>query len=388
MRVVFVSVPAAGHLDPMMPLARELAAAGHEVTVATGPDLVERATRLGLAPLPVGPALAEAQLEIRRRVPGWVAAGGPEQWRDATVVFVDIMAPPMVAELIAALADRPPDLLIHDPCAYAGPLVARLLGIPSVCHHYSIPGRSEVAEHWGEAVAPLWDQWACSPSPLGGIYDYLVLGLCPPSLWDPDPGEFPTARRLRPTWEGGGERPEWLEELTGRPTVYVSFGTAYGETDVFQTVLEGLHNESLNVVVTVGARVDPEELRHEHPDVHVEGYVPQSVLLPHCDAVVCHAGSGTMLGALAHGLPLLCLPFGADHFFNAELCHSAGVARVLRPGAVTPEAVRGELRMLLDDPGYRARAATVRGEIDRMPAPAEWVQPLERLASERQPLVS
>jgi UDP:flavonoid glycosyltransferase YjiC (YdhE family) len=79
---------------------------------------------------------------------------------------------------------------------------------------------------------------------------------------------------------------------------------------------------------------------------------------------------------------------GADHFFNAEMCLSAGVARVLEPENVTPEAIRGEVCLLLGDPDYRARAAAIRGEIDKMPTPAEWVQPLERLAAQKQTLIS
>jgi UDP:flavonoid glycosyltransferase YjiC (YdhE family) len=45
-------------------------------------------------------------------------------------------------------------------------------------------------------------------------------------------------------------------------------------------------------------------------NVHVEHYVPQSLLLPHCSAVICHGGAGTTLSSLALGLPLLILPQG------------------------------------------------------------------------------
>jgi UDP:flavonoid glycosyltransferase YjiC (YdhE family) len=387
MRAVFVSMPLSGHFDPMVPLASELDAAGHEVVVATGPDMVERAAWLRLSTLQVGPSYAEAVVEIQRRFPGG-RAHGRGGWREASVIFTDVWARPMVAELMAALADRPPDLIVHEPNAYAGPLVARLLGIPSVCHHYSAPLSAEVAQFRGRAVAPLWDLWRCSPRPLGGLFDYLVLCLCPPSLWNPGPGQLPTAGRIRPMWAGGDVGPAWLDELGEDPMLYVTLGTvSFGRVDLFHTVLDALRHEPVNVVVTVGPRIDPEEFSPTYPNVHVERYIPQAALLPRCDLVVCHAGSGTMLGALAHGLPLLCLPLGADHFFNAEMCLAAGVARVLEPEAVTPESIRGEVRLLLGNPDYRARAATIRGEIDQMPTPAEWVQPLERLAAQKQTLM-
>jgi UDP:flavonoid glycosyltransferase YjiC (YdhE family) len=70
------------------------------------------------------------------------------------------------------------------------------------------------------------------------------------------------------------------------------------------------------------------------------------------------------------------------------MCLSAGVARVLKPEAITPEAIRSELRVLLHDPDYRARAGTIQCEINQMLTPAEWVQPLETLASEQQTLMT
>jgi UDP:flavonoid glycosyltransferase YjiC (YdhE family) len=377
-RVVFVAVPAAGHLDPMVPLAREMVGAGHEVSVASGSDMVDRAAKLGLSTLEAGPPGHQAGAEMRRRFPGGLTRG-QEQGKTAAPFFTEILAPRMVTDLMAALAHQPPDLIVHDPTAFAGPLVARLLGIPSVCHHYSSPGNTTL-EHWSTAVEPLWERWGCPTRPLGGIFDYLVLGMCPPSLWNPDPAVYPTARRIRPMCPISDEEPHWLTTLNDDPTVYVSFGTAFGTADMFQVVLDALAGEGLNLVVTVGAGTDPERLNPRRPNVFVERYIPQSALLPHCDLVVCHGGSGTMLGAVAHGLPMLCLPMGADHFFNAEMCRSAGIARVLRTEALVPETVRTEVLSLLEDGAYRAKATMIRREVDEMPTPAEWVLPIEGVA--------
>ena len=58
------------------------------------------------------------------------------------------------------------------------------------------------------------------------------------------------------------------------------------------------------VVVTVGRRNDPSALGPQPANVAVHQYIPQATLLPHCQAAVIHGGDGTMLGALAAGLPL------------------------------------------------------------------------------------
>ena len=66
----------------------------------------------------------------------------------------------------------------------------------------------------------------------------------------------------------------------------------------------------------------------------------QSAELPRCDAVLCHAGTGTTLAALVAGLPLVLVPQGADQFDNARACQRAGAAKVLVPDDVDPRAVR------------------------------------------------
>ena len=83
--------------------------------------------------------------------------------------------------------------------------------------------------------------------------------------------------------------------------------------------------------------------------------------------MVAHAGSGTLLGALAWGKPLVLLPQFADQFYNAERALRAGVALVLPPNEVTREAVAERVRTLLADATFSGRAGQVRAELAAMP---------------------
>ena len=89
----------------------------------------------------------------------------------------------------------------------------------------------------------------------------------------------------------------------------MTFGTVWNAADRFRLVLDGVEDLAA-VVVTTGAGVDPDALGRRPPNVHVHAFVPQATLLPFCDAVVCHGGSGTLLGAAAHALPQVVLPQG------------------------------------------------------------------------------
>jgi UDP:flavonoid glycosyltransferase YjiC (YdhE family) len=91
--------------------------------------------------------------------------------------------------------------------------------------------------------------------------------------------------------------------------------------------------------------------------------------MPYCRAVVSHAGAGTMLGALCHGLPQLCLPQRIDQPHNTAALVPTGAALALAPEEITADAVADSLRRLLDDPSYATNAGVLRDRIGSMPSP-------------------
>ena len=110
--------------------------------------------------------------------------------------------------------------------------------------------------------------------------------------------------------------------------------------DTAGRVLAGLRDLPAQVVVTVGRDIDPAELGPQPAHVRVERYVPQADVLPRASLVVSHGGSGSVLAALAHGVPLVLLPMGADQPYNAARCETLGVARSLDVIDATPGDVR------------------------------------------------
>ncbi|HWM00989.1 MAG TPA: nucleotide disphospho-sugar-binding domain-containing protein, partial [Actinophytocola sp.] len=129
---------------------------------------------------------------------------------------------------------------------------------------------------------------------------------------------------------------------------------------------------------------DPAILGQRPANVAAASFVPQALVLPRASAVVSHTGSGTMLGALASGLPQVCLPRGADQFANAERVQSIGAGVRLLPDEITPDSLRAAVTSVLDDPAYARTAAAMKSEIAAMPAAADVLDDLVHLAqSER-----
>src|SRR5690606_21323884 len=121
----------------------------------------------------------------------------------------------------------------------------------------------------------------------------------------------------------------WHEEEL--PLVYLTLGTITGSVSelraAYRLVLAAVATLPARAPRTTGDALDPSLLGAIPARVHVERFVPQAKLLPHVRAVVCHGGSGTVLGALAAGVPLVVLPLFADQPANAgEVARSgAGV---------------------------------------------------------------
>ena len=100
-----------------------------------------------------------------------------------------------------------------------------------------------------------------------------------------------------------------------------------------------------------------------------------------CDLVASHAGAGTILAALALGIPQLCLPQRADQFMNAEAIASAGAGLTIPPDRVDAATVARAVRRLLEDPSYLRAARAIADEMALMPSPEVVTPVLEALAA-------
>ena len=114
--------------------------------------------------------------------------------------------------------------------------------------------------------------------------------------------------------------------------------------------------EPVDVVITTG-EIDPASLTAP-ANVRVERFVPHSPVLDRAACVVCHAGMGITQKALAHGVPVVAVPFGRD---QPEVSRRVEVARAgvrLPARKLGPERLRESVRRAMElRPGAQRMAA-------------------------------
>ncbi len=367
MNFLFTCRPMLGHFQPLLSLAEAARTRGHSVAFATGEPIATQARAAGFDCFVAGLSLsdslarlAQTGIDMRRLPPPEIRPFAFGRW------FSQIEAPSRLADLEGVCSVFQPDVVVHEVAELAGPLAATLAGIPWVTVGFGPLLQPEAATLAGEGVAPLWREKGLAVPSQAGLYKHMYVDPYPQLLQIKQIEELPSVIRLRPA-----AGPKQARIHLERRIVYVTFGTAWnsGPTAVerFRAALTGSADAADEAIATVGSDVDPAILDPLPANVEIHRFVPQDELLPRCACVVAHGGSGTVLGALAWGKPLLLLPQFADQFYNAERALDAGVALVLAPGEVTRAAVLERVRRLLNDASFSECAVQAQAELAAMP---------------------
>ncbi|MEU7479142.1 nucleotide disphospho-sugar-binding domain-containing protein [Lentzea sp. NPDC042327] len=347
MRVLVVSAPLLGHVFPLVPLALALREAGHEVVVATGGEAL-KAAESGLPVEDVVPAGVHFGRIAARIVVTHPLVARRELRGSGELGFVSrlfgAVGNAMTAPLRELAARWRPDVVLHEPLAAAG----SALGVPSVVQDVSLFDGLRLTA----AVSARMDAETRSPA--------TVLRTAPASL-----AEFPGGRPMRfVPHSGAGDVPGWLAEPSGTPRILVSRSTAPGPgagTMMAAVVRAAAHVDAEFVLVR------PDRTGGLPDNVRTTGWVPVPAVLPFCDGIVHHGGAGTLLAALAAGVPQLVEPGPGDRTVHATAVAERGAGLKAAAGDVTPEL----LTTLITAPALQAAALEVSTELAKMPSPAD-----------------
>jgi UDP:flavonoid glycosyltransferase YjiC (YdhE family) len=374
-RVLFASTRGAGHFNPLVPFIEACVRGGHEVLVAGPPPLAEAVARAGYRYWP-GEVPPEDELGA---VWGRVPTVSHEEAERLVVgdIFARLNVAAMLPSLRAACEEWQPDLILRETAEYASSIVGEEQDIP----HARVAVSLAAGEKQSLSIAgPVLDERRSGIAQSIRASPYL--SLFPASLEDAEAGQPAVTYRFRDPADrpSAAPLPDWWAE-NADPLVYVSFGSQVGGMPIagriFAAVLEAVAGLPARVLLTVGHETSADTLSRAPVNVHVERWVPQADVFGHASAVVCHGGSGTTLGALAAGLPLVVVPLFADQPDNARRVAAIGAGVAVEPGDEAPRepvrstidtgALRAAIEAALEDPTYRRSAERVADEMRALP---------------------
>jgi UDP:flavonoid glycosyltransferase YjiC (YdhE family) len=345
-RILIVTWAGGGNVPPAIVLASRLQARGHDVRgIGTG-SLAPRFEAEGIDYV--------ARDVISEWDPAALARDVLGEARKVDLVVADYMLPAALSAVEAA--GVPVVTLVHT--LYTANLDTT--GAPSpIAMATSIDALASVRAELGvPPVATFGELLERSAS---------LMVTCPASLDQafPEPPDHVryVGPLLEPPGPDDGWRPPGVDD--GRPLVVAGLGTTpMDELPVLQRVVSALGEAPVRGIVTLGDHLDPDDL-DVPADVALSRYVRHTAMLPWASAVVTHAGLGTILAGLSHGLPLICLPLGREQPANAEAVVRAEAGVLVDP-AVPSEVIAFAINRALGDLELRAGAARMALEIDEL----------------------
>lgn len=177
------------------------------------------------------------------------------------------------------------------------------------------------------------------------------------------------------TWSGWAQSAPWLDELDDRPLVYVTMGSTVEAQSALVKIIDALRDAPYNVVVSTGSLSLPDDLKLP-AHIRVFSTVPGAAVVRRSAAVIHHGGHGTLMQALAAGVPSLIAPSNPDQTLVAQQAQELGIGHSLRRPQdlpmmgtgilheMTPIRIRREIDDLLADQYCLQSCQAIRQEME------------------------
>ncbi|MET9019155.1 macrolide family glycosyltransferase [Actinopolymorpha sp. NPDC004070] len=381
-RITMTGMPASGHVNPSLPLVRELVGRGVGVTYYATGEFAEPVERAG-AKFRAYPDGAISSRDIAA-----ATQSGSSVRVVARVLAATLSLVPFLRE---EFARERPDAVVYDSNALWGRVTAASLRLPTISFMTTmlvgpadfkgltalewahtlrlmlpdfpeaVRARRRVLRRFGKDVVP--------STPMLPMFGDLTLFPIPREIQPANSRLDESCHFLGPTVNpvNAGLRGAELDaELAAHvdgaePVVLVSLGTLHAGTgEFFRTCLSALADLPVRVVLAVGHSTDPAELGSPPANTLVRTTVPQVEILRRAAVFVTHGGMNSALEALTCGVPLVVVPQQVEQLLIGRTIAERGAAVVLRQHLshrpVPPGDLRTAVERMLTDPSARGRA--------------------------------
>jgi MGT family glycosyltransferase len=397
--IAVLTLPAYGHVNPLLPIVAELVRHGHAVSVFGNPEFAPLVRQTGATFLAYAPGLKQSDIAAS------VSRGDLMRW---LAVILSATAP-LLGGVLATLETHKPDVLVFDGTAVWGEMAATRLRVPSVS--VSTAFLFEVfagLEGGREFLGYMWSLLKLFPQFVGAwssmaLYGIRNLPWRMPIM--PRQGDLtlvltskaihPRSRRFNnPRFAFVGSaieastRAETFDfaRLDSRPLIYASLGTLHiGNTRFFDTCIQALADLPAQILLSVGRGTDLSRFAHAPANFIVADSFPQLAILARASLFITHTGLNSMHEGLWFGVPMVAVPQQFEQLRNARSIGRAGAGIVLdaetRGRPVTAAELRSAVDTVSRNPSFRERAKTLGQSLHEAGGYREAAARIEAIAS-------
>lgn len=374
--IFFFSLPAHGHVNPTLPLVRELTSRGHRVLYYDVEAFREKIEAAGAQFVPIDAYMPPAPEDIDRRA-GKDFASLIEMAADLTLSLNERVA--------QDVAEHHPACVVGDSVCIWGKLLARRHGLPFICSTTTFAFNDQSARLMKRQPGEVLRMLLGMPRMARKLRQLREHGHDAPdviSLIGNDtktPTIVYTSRLFQPMAEAFGDSyafvgPSVMQRYPrrphDRPLVYVSLGTVLNNApDFYRSALQALSGMDCDAILSIGDAVDPAALGPVPGNVRIFPRVNQLEVLAGADVFLTHCGMNSVSESLLCGVPMVLFPQHGEENAVAIRCEQLGAGlRLKRPSA---SCIRSALEAVLGDDRYRRAAQTVAEDFARCGGAAE-----------------
>jgi len=349
-KIIFATVPAVGHLNAPLKLAKSLAARGHQISYLSGLGYKTYIEDQGLRFITLGESIPDARTHQNALLELLLEFRSRGQPLDDQLTHIVEIFRREITDLVQTLK---PDLFLIDPYLPDLALIVHQLAKPFVFLNPTL-------------FNPVAAMALVNNAPYLATVPELVL--CPAEF------DFPeTVARNKQRYYLGPEvdlqRKEepfdWKRIDTSKRLIYCSLGSQaqlYPEAKrLFQTIIDALSGLPLyQMIVATGREVGHDDLQGIPPNVHLFSYVRQTEVLEKASLLITHGGLLTIKDAIFFGVPMIVFPCHYDQPQNSGrvVYHGLGVKGEMRS---TVAEVRALIERVDHTDSYRERVRAFGG---------------------------
>ncbi|MBI4226451.1 hypothetical protein HY612_05055 [Candidatus Roizmanbacteria bacterium] len=373
MRFIFLTVPAYGHLNPILGIVRELVRLRHKAVVYNTQEFAEKIKKTGAEFRVVPFHFNKVDLRLLNN-----AANMAE-----TSLYITRLAVPALAEI---LQKEKFDCLIHDSFSLWGKLISRKIRIPTVSLVTSMAINTKVMLSNLKYLLPDYLQFLRQPKRMIKLVrDYRLfykqIGMDPPLIHDIFINEEKlnivfTSKYFQPFGNSFNSNYKFVgpiiydrgEEIIdsnrlgkNKPIVYVALGTVYNDClETYKTIIDTFVNTPYRVYVSIGSYLKPSDFGKIPDNFVIKNYLPQLSLLKKAQLFISHGGMNSINESLFFGVPLLIIPFIQEQRINAARVEKLGAGIYYKRKQINREELTNMVDKVLTTESYKKNAEKIR----------------------------